>query len=371
MKVFLAFCFFFGSIFIIGGLILICFLLPPAEYILDQDAVEISSGTFRYQERIFPDLPTKSRYNYPGIQAGIKAKDANTTAIVMVPRDDEQAKSIFKNYAEEYLQGILSKSSGIGYYNYKKKELGVAGRIRLLDGVIVHVESMDYPSVDRAIERSALMIRNPEANIFTDIAYTEKYIPHIITFILLYFFLLIPIWCRVASWAATVLPKPGIEAVSEAELRQRLLAINDTDSPLRAIEGKRGKMDIVWRLADAKWAALFTLNNIKRTQIIRIKLSGEDAVCRAIDVSKTIRGSADAQSLRLGFSFNFFRGIVFFQKEYETQYGLVYKKGRLAIDNAYQYTFSSSEMKSPVMQIVRESGWRYKPVVFFSRWLGG
>ena len=226
-------------------------------------------------------------------------------------------------------------------------------------------------SVDQAINRSALLIRNPEANILTDIAYTDKYIWPIVVSILLYVLLLVPLWGRVASWSATVLPKPGIEPVSEAELRQRLLAINETDSPLQVIEGKKGKMDIVWRLADAKWAGLLTLNKIKRTQIIRIKLSGEDAACRAIDISKTVRGSADAGTLHFGFSLNFFRGIVFFQKEYETQYGLVYKEGRLAIDNAYRYTFNSAEMKSPVMQIVRDSGWRYKPVIFFSKWLHG
>ena len=371
MKVFLAFCFFFGSILVVGASLLFCFLMAPAEYTLDKRVAEISAGAFRYPERIFPDLPIKNRYSYPGIQAGLTAKDADTIAYIMVPRDGEQAKPIFKAYAEQYLQGILSRNSGIGYYNYKKKELGVAGRIKLLDGVIVHVEGKDYPSVDQVIGRSALMIRNPEANIFTDIAYTDKYILHIIVSILLYVLLLVPLWCRVASWSATVLPKPGVEPVSEAELRQRLLAINETDSPLQVIEGKKGKMDIVWRLADAKWAGLLTLNKIKRIQILRIELSGEDAACRAIDVSKTVRGSADARTLHLGVSFNFFRGIVFFQKEYETQYGLVYKEGRLAIDNAYQYTFNSAEMKSPVMQIVRDSGWRYKPVVFFSRWLGG
>jgi hypothetical protein len=371
MKVFLAFCFFFGSIFLVGALLLICFLLAPDEYTLDKRVAEISAGAFRYPEKIFPDLPIKSRYSYSGMQAGLKAKDANTTAFAMVPRDAEQAKSIFKSYAEHYLKGILSRNSGSGYYNYRKKELGVVGRIKLLDGVIIHVEGKDYTSVDQAIGQSALLIRNPEANIFTDIAYTGKYGPHIVASILLYALLLLPLWCRVASWSATVLPKPGIEPVSESELRQRLLAINETDSPLQVIEGMKGKMDIVWRLADAKWAGLLTLNKIKRTQIIRIKPSGKDAACRAMDITKTIRGSADAGNLHFGFSFNFFRGIVFFQKEYETQYGLVYSEGRLTISNAYQYTFNSAEMKSPVMQIIRDSGWRYKPVIFFTRWLGG
>ena len=257
------------------------------------------------------------------------------------------------------------------YYNYTKKELGVVGRMKLLDGVIVHVEGKDYPTVDQAIDRSALMVRNPEANIFTDIARTDRYVPHIIIFILLYFLVLIPLWFRVASWAATVLPKPGVEPVSEAELRQRLLALNETDSPLQVVEGKKGTMDIVWRLADAKWAGLMSLHKIQRTQIIRIQLSGDEAACRAIDIAKTIRGSADAQTLHLGFSFDFFRGIVFYQKEYEIQYGLIFKEGGLAIDRVYEYTFSHAEMKSPVMQIVLNSGWSYKPVVVFTRWLGG
>ena len=255
-------------------------------------------------------------------------------------RDREQAKSLFKSYAEQYLQGILSQSSGMDYYNYTKKELGVVGRMKLLDGVIVHVEGKDYLTVDQAINRSALMIRNPEANIFTAIARTDRYLPHIFISILLYFLLLIPLWFRVASWAATVLPKPGIEPVSEAELRKRLLALNETDSPLQVVEQKKGMMDIVWRLADAKWAGLMTLHKVKRTQIIRIQLSGEDAACRAIDIAKTVRGSADARSLHLGFSFDFFRGIVFYQKEYEIQYGLIYKEGRLAIDRAYKYSFN-------------------------------
>jgi hypothetical protein len=371
MKVFLAFCFFFGSIFFVTALVPLCFFLAPAEYILDKRVIEISVKTFRYPERIFPNLPVKSRYSYPGIQAGLMAKDTNTTAKVMVLLDKEKAISIFKAYAEQYLKGILSRSSGSGYYNYQKKELGVAGRIKLLDNVIVHVEGEDYPTVDKAIERSALMIRNPEANVFTNIARTDKYLPQIIIIILIYVLILVPLWSRVASWAATVHPKPGIEQVNEAELRQRLLAINETDSPLQVVEKKRGKMDIVWRLADAKWAGLLTLNKIKRTQILRIELCGEDSTCRTIDISKIVRGTADAHTLYFGLSFNFFRGIIFFQKEYEMQYGLICKDGRLAIDSAYEYTFNSAEMKSPVMQIVRNSGWRYKPVIFFTRWLGG
>jgi hypothetical protein len=220
MKVFFAFCFFFGSILLVLALVVLCLFLAPAEYILDQSATEISAGTFRHPERIFPNLPVKSRYSYPGIQADLMAKGSDTTAHVMAFPNKEQAKPLFKAYAEKYLQGILSQSSGIGYYNYKKKASGVVGRIKLLEGVIIHVEGKDYPLVDQAIERSTLMVRNPEANIFTDIARTDKYVPHIMIFVLLYFLVLIPLWFRVASWAATVVPKQGIEPVRESDLRK-------------------------------------------------------------------------------------------------------------------------------------------------------
>ena len=106
MKVFLAFCFFFGSIFFVTVLVPLCFLLAPAEYILYKRVAEISAGTFRIPERIFPDLPVKSRYRYPGIQAALMAKDTNTIAYVMVLLDIEQAKPIFKAYAEQNLKTI-------------------------------------------------------------------------------------------------------------------------------------------------------------------------------------------------------------------------------------------------------------------------
>jgi hypothetical protein len=61
--------------------------LAPAEYTLDKRVAEISAEDFQYPERIFPDLPIKKRYSYPGIQAGLMAKDTNTIAYVMVPSD--------------------------------------------------------------------------------------------------------------------------------------------------------------------------------------------------------------------------------------------------------------------------------------------
>jgi len=105
-------------------------------------------------------------------------------------------------------------------------------------------------------------------------------------FILIYAAIQLPIWNRVGSWAASVYPKPGVLPVTESELRRRLLAINDLDVPFKVSERKDGKLDVTWRLADAKWAGLMTLNKVTVTQLIQLRLPEKERACRAIDIIK-------------------------------------------------------------------------------------
>jgi len=194
------------------------------------------------------------------------------------------------------------------------------------------------------------MVSNPRANILTVIAHTNKYLWHIVVFILAYTAIQFPIWNRVASWAAAVRPKAGIQPVSEPELRQRLLAINAMDVPFHVVEKKGKKLDVVWRLADAKWVGLMTANKVSRVEIMRLRLSERDKSCRVVEISKAIKASADGTTLQFAFSFSFFRGIVFGQWEYEKQFGLIFRDGGLTFDTAYEYKFSLSEIKEPHRQ---------------------
>jgi hypothetical protein len=143
------------------------------------------------------------------------------------------------------------------------------------------------------------------------------------------------------------------------------------DVPFRVVERKRNKLDVVWHLADAKWVGLMTANKVSRVEIMRLRLSDRDKSCRAVEISKAIKASADGTTLQFAFSFSFFRGIVFGQWEYEKQFGLIFKDGGLTFDTAYEYKFSLSELKNPIVNIIVSSGWSFKPVMFFSRILGG
>ncbi len=127
----------------------------------------------------------------------------------------------------------------------------------------------------------------------------------------------------------------------------------------------------IWRLADAKWAGLMTLNKVKVIQMIRLRLSEKDKACRAVDIARSVRATADG--LKMGFSLglSFFRGIIFGQWEHEKQYGLIFKDGSLTFDKVYEYQFNHRELRNPIVNIVVQSGWKYKPVLFISKILGG
>ena len=371
MKIFLAFLYFFGSILLIFGLLWLVIWVAPAEYVLDRATLSNHSGRFDHPERIFPNLPFKELFAFPGSTAGLAAKDNQVKAWVLLCRNKKEAKAVFGAYGSQVAKGDKWQSSGPGYRNYRLSDPGIRGQVKLIDEMIVHIQGSDDGTIEKTFQQAGLMVANPRANIFTEIAHTNKYLWHIVIFILVYAAIQLPIWNRVASWAAAVKPRAGTEPVSEPELRQRLLAINTMDVPFRVVERSGKKLDVLWRLADAKWVGVITANKVSRVEILRLRLSDHDKSCRALEISKAIKASADGTTMQFAFSFSFFRGIVFGQWEYEKQFGLIFKDGGLTFDTAYEYKFSFNELKNPIVNIVVSSGWSFKPVMFFSRILGG
>ncbi len=290
----------------------------------------------------------------------------------MVFKDENQSKTTFKEYAQKVTEGIgTHQSSGPNYHNYKNPKAGVWGRIKRIDEVILHVEAKREETVKEMFKQAGLIISNPKANILTDIFHKGKHWGYILIVILVYAAVQFPIWNRVGSWATTVYPKPGVLPVSEFELKRRLFAINQMDVPFQVVERKDRTMDVTWRLADAKWAGLMTLNKVNVVQIIRLRLSEQEKTCCAVDIARSVRATADGLGLGFSFQFSFFRGIILGQWEYEKQYGLIFKDGGLTFDKVYEYEFRHDELKNPIVNILVQSGWQYKPVLFISKILGG
>jgi len=371
MKTLLAFAYFFGCILIPIGAMWGIFLLAPPEFVLNRADLSNHNNRFDQPARIFPNFPFKESFVFPGTAAGLMARDDKVKVWVLACKNRKEAEEVFKAYGAHVARGDKWQSSGPGYLNYRLSDVGLRGQVKLIDEVILHVQGKDDQTIEKTLRQAGFMVPNPKANLLTEINHLDKYLPHLFLLILVYTAIQFPIWNRLASWAVTVNPKPGVKPVEESELRRRLFAINSMDVPFHVVEGKRGNLDVIWRLADAKWVGLMTVNKVSRVEILRMRLSDHDKSCRCIEISKALRASADGSSLQFAFSFSFFRGIVFGQWEYEKQFGLIIKDGGLTYDTAYEYTFNLSELKNPIVNIVVSSGWRFKPLLFFSRILGG
>ncbi|MGQ9777688.1 MAG: hypothetical protein ACUVQ9_10830 [Thermodesulfobacteriota bacterium] len=364
MKKFFALICLFGSILLPIGLKFLCGFLAPEEFVLDKETIE-------NPENILPGF-NKKAFQYPGVLTGIEGWDKDRRVWFLICKDKREAKSVFESYAKKVTRGMgIHQSSGPSYHNYKKIEAGVWGRIKLIDEIILHGEARDEESLDQILEQSGLTTPNPKANILTDIFQKGRYWSYIVILIFIYTAFQFPIWNRIVGWATVVEPKPEVTPLSESELKRHLLSLNEMDVPFRVSERKDGKIDITWRLADSKWAALMTLNKVSKIQVIRLKLSEQKKECRAVDIIKSVRATVNGLQTTFSFDTFFSRGATFWQRELEKQYGFIFKDGGFTFDKVYEYKFSYNELKSPIVNMVIQSGWKYKQVLFLSKILGG
>ena len=196
----------------------------------------------------------------------------------------------------------------------------------------------------------------------------EDHLPWFFAGLGLYLAALVIAWPRMASWAAQVDPAPGIPALDVSALKKRILSINDLDLPFSVQPGRReNEFTVDWKYADAKWAGPMAAGGVKALARIRLRLDPEYKVVRAQDSNAGVRWQAHGNNSGMGASlkFSWFKGIEFYNYSRGSAYGLVFKDGRLTIDQAYDYTFDRSEMKNPFIDVVTGSGWTFRPVVSF------
>lgn len=190
--------------------------------------------------------------------------------------------------------------------------------------------------------------------------------------VVLWALLAVPWFARMASWAATRPAAAGTAPVDPATLQQRLLSLGTGALPFVVTPGSRAdELYVDWRYADTRLTPALQLAGRRRVHRIVLRLDGARHLVRAQDRHATLDWSAggltDAASLRWHAS----RGITLFQYEHETELGIGFVDGRLAITPLGSYTFDLRELKDPVVATVTRSGWGWRPVLSFARVLGG
>lgn len=180
------------------------------------------------------------------------------------------------------------------------------------------------------------------------------------------------IFGRLASWAGGEPAIADVPPVTKDVLMSRLLALNEQNIPFAISRGKRDNEIVVdWRYADAKWLDLMRLHGMSKGYRLVLRFDEGAHNVRAQDRYASFDWSAGRGSNLLSLKWNISLGITFYEFKYERVFGLQFKDGKPTFDLSYAYTFDLNELKQPIIEIVRHSGWNFRPVITFFRPIGG
>ncbi len=315
------------------GSLLIGFL-GPSPYLLDEDGL----GPEWSSPRRFPDGSTVA-----------------VTAYATPAAANEGAASISRSIPTTFTSHTLN------VVRYTRADDGRRGLLLPVGRRVVHVEAADDRTVDARLAGLPFIRQNPRKNVAW-ILFT-RYLGVALLGIALYAVAVGIFIARGASWAAQIAPRPRITPVTAKALRARILALNDLDLPFHVRE-ESGGLVAEWRIADDRWIGPMEAGGLRDVHRIHMQLDPVREQVRSVDERQTVSWSSGIAHARV--SFSSFRGISFFDYERGTQLGVFFRDGRWST-RAYDYRFALSEMKTPLVEAITGSGWRFTPVVTLSR----
>lgn len=177
---------------------------------------------------------------------------------------------------------------------------------------------------------------------------------------------------RIASWAGGVPANASIQPVPAQVVIQRLLDLNQLDVPYSVSRGHRDNEVVIdWRYADAMWVDLMRVHGMRSVHRLVLRLDEGTHNVRAQDREASFDWSVGRGLSLAMLQWHASLGITFFAYKHERVFGLQFKDGKPTFDLSYAYTFSLNELKQPTIEIIRNSGWNYRPVITFFRPIGG
>lgn len=186
-----------------------------------------------------------------------------------------------------------------------------------------------------------------------------------------YLLLLAWVFVRLATWAMTFEPVPGVRPIGAPELRQRLLLLNDGAFPFTVKPGKRADELVVdWKYADATWLDLMRVHHVSSLSRFVLRIDEADRTVRVREQQSRFDASAGLGGLSLSFSAQW-GAVTFYEFRQETFYGVQIEHGRPVPRLSYTYRFDIQEMREPLQKLATENGWTFKAVPLFVKGLTG
>lgn len=143
------------------------------------------------------------------------------------------------------------------------------------------------------------------------------------------------------------------EPVSEDELRARILAINDFDAPVM-VEERGRKLVVTWKYVDSRWWELLAKAGLQKIYELHVKLDGDRHRATLSDVTRSVKWRTGPSEVRVAGAW--FRGIAL-EAEFGKQWGI---RENFELGKIHDYTFSSAEIRNPVLNTILRSGWEVR-----------
>lgn len=180
------------------------------------------------------------------------------------------------------------------------------------------------------------------------------------------------VFIRMAGWATTLEPEPGVRPASLSALQEQLRMMGDSpDVPFHARPGKRDDdMIVEWKYADATWFDLMRVHRVSNLSRLVVRFDEADHTLRVFQYQSQFNASGGPGGASLSFRASYGQ-ISFYDYRKETVFGFQFKDGRLSTATSYTYRYDVRELYGPLQALAIENGWTYKNVPLFARWLTG
>jgi hypothetical protein len=152
--------------------------------------------------------------------------------------------------------------------------------------------------------------------------------------------------------------KQGTASIPKERLKDNILAVNSPDLPYQIKPAEKTDLELVWKIADARWLGVFAKERLKQTYRAYIYLDESRHAVRFWQALDTVEWVAGAPKIH--FQKEFFHGKVIYQKSYGVQYGIKEDK---TIGKVYEYKFDINDIVSPVRKAALDGGWEFVEVM--------
>lgn len=233
----------------------------------------------------------------------------------------------------------------------------VAHRVRALGPIAEDAGAVPEPS---AISKRQISTR------------ISKNTPVMIAFLVINLLLAVGWFFKASAWSASV-PPATTHAVDLETLRQKLLAVNQADTPVVVNPGDAGdSLEVTWRCVDARWFDLMRVHQMKRIHKLVLEFDASSHKVRIREYWSAFDASAGTGGVRLDWKAAI--GMQLFQVDHVRVVGVqLGPDGKPTGQLSKAFTFDLQKLKAPFIEAVTGAGWRWQPVMWTApkplRWL--